>query len=344
MDKRPLVLVAIFATGLFAVQTFFKSGAPAASAVPAPAPVAWETEERYVLENSVQQVVFSNLGGSIAEINLALRDPKDPSSVVRSLRADSELKEISPLNDRFPLLSSRSIDLKTGAVVKQAEGALGGYYPLLRRGLLSPSGTKEGLVHPEWYALSLSTAEGPLTQRFQVREFRKDRIVFEWSDGGQRITKTFSINQPPLKDPYVIRARVDTAGDVGPLWISSGVPEVELVGGDPNPLVQYSTNLGGNWEAQKLDLPKDQSLLSSVYPGWVSTSNGFFALILNPATEVSGGLRAQKVPADKALSRLLVLPEHQGWGKSDPGTWVKEPGDKWAGYRALLPLGSLPDR
>jgi YidC/Oxa1 family membrane protein insertase len=344
MDKRPLVLVAIFATGLFAVQTFFKSSAPAPAPVVAPAPVAWETEERYVLENAVQQVVFSNLGGSIAEINLALREPQDPTSVVRSLRADSELKEISPLNDRFPLLGGRVIDPATNAVSKLKQGAEGGYYPLLRRGLLSPSGSKESLLRPEWYALSLSTAEGPLTQPFQVREFRKDRIVFEWSESGKRITKTFSIGQPPLKDPYVIRARIDTAGDVGPLWISSGVPEIELVGGDPNPLLQYSTNTKGNWEAQKLDLPQDQSLLSSIYPGWVSVSNGFFSLIMNPVSEVSGGLRAQKVPAQKALSRLLLLPENQGWGKSDPGTWPQEPGEKWAGYRSLLPLGSKAGR
>lgn len=346
MDKRQLVLVAIFAAGLFAVQSFFKPGTPNIAPAAAPVPVQWELEQRFVLQNPVQQVVFSNLGGSIAEINLALQSSKDPLSVVKSIGADSEVAKVSPLNDRFPLTNAQRWDSETNSVQKISEGQVGGFYPLLRRGLISPSGSKSGLIRPDWYALSLSNTEGALTQPFQLKEFGNSRIVFEWSDSGKRITKTFSIAQPPLQDPYLIRTRIETEGDVGPLWVSSGVPESELVGGSPDPLLQYAMNTSGKVAAEKLDLPKDQSLLSSIYPGWVSTSNGFFSLILNPSTEVGPGFKAQRIPAEKALSRLLLLSEHHGWSGTGDGdvAWPADPGDKWAGYRVLLPLGSKPGR
>jgi YidC/Oxa1 family membrane protein insertase len=345
MDKRQLVLVAIFAAGLFAVQSLFKSSPPAAQPVVAAAPVQWNLEQRYVLQNPVQQVVLSNLGGSIAEVNLALRTGSDSASVVKTVGADGQIARLSPLNDRFPLRSAKIFNGKTGAVVA-AESQLGGFYPLLRRGLVGPGEDQAGLLRPEWYAMSLSSPEGSLTQPFEVKRFSSNEIRFEWSDGDKRIAKTYSINQPPLRDPYLLRVRIETAGDVGPLWVSSGVPEAELVGGSPEPMLQYAMNTSGKVEALKLDLPKDQSLLSSVYPGWVASSNGFFSLILNPATEVGPGFKAQRVPAEKALSRLLLLPEQQGWfGRNESGQpWPADPGERWAGYRMLLPLGSKPGK
>jgi YidC/Oxa1 family membrane protein insertase len=345
MDKRLLTMVAIFAASLFAVQTFFKP-APQAVAVPTPPPpVQWELEQRYVLQNGTQQVVFSNLGGSVAEINLRLRSPEDPLSVVRAISADQTVARVSPENDRFPLGKAIYWDAEKGGVSSPQAGQLSGFYPLLRRGLIGPNGSKESLLRPEYYAFSLSKADGPVVQPFKLKELGSSRIVFEWNDGGKRITRTYVLGQAPLAAPYLFRARIDTAGEIGPLWVSTGVPEVEAIGGSPDPMLQYAMNGSGDVKAEKLDLPKDQVLLSSVYPGWVSSSNGFFSLMLTPSSEMGPGFRAQRIPATAALSRLLLLPENHGWGLPlTAGQWPADPGEKWAGYRMMLPLSTRPGK
>ncbi|MFZ4098955.1 MAG: membrane protein insertase YidC [Chlamydiia bacterium] len=325
MDKRQLVLVAIFAASLFAVQTYFKPTAVVQTVVTPPPPVPREREKRYVLETPLQQVVFSNLGGSIAELNLRLHGSNGSESVVKPVEADRKLAEQDPRNARFPLLPSLQFDPATGRLREISEGTLGGYYPLLRRGNLGPNGELTGVVRPEYYALSLSKVDGVFTQPFAVKEISDHHIRFEWSDGANQIIRTYELGRPPLTDAYLLKARIETVGAVGPLWVSSGIPEVELVGGSPDPRMQYAVNRSGTVDVEKLDLPKDQVSVSSLYPQWLSTSNGFFGLILDPQSEIGPGFRVQQLSSKEAPSRIELIP---GQGTDFPG------------YRYFLPLSS----
>ena len=101
MDKRSIIFVILLTISLFTVNYFFKPEPPKTpiavenSARASLAPIAANTalaaktsppeeavlenlpggEEFYVLENEYQQIVFSNIGGAIAEINLRFDHP-----------------------------------------------------------------------------------------------------------------------------------------------------------------------------------------------------------------------------------------------------------------------------
>ncbi|MFA5250078.1 MAG: hypothetical protein WC371_01550, partial [Parachlamydiales bacterium] len=105
MDKRTLIYLFFLAVSFYLIQLFFPS-APAATASSKPAATVQETaaapaagltdnlnartaleksektnpaeEKFYVLENRFAQLVFSNLGGSLAEINLPFRSTENP--------------------------------------------------------------------------------------------------------------------------------------------------------------------------------------------------------------------------------------------------------------------------
>ena len=103
MDKRVLIfIVCISATLLFVNQWFSPNDkkAPSASTsiqtenvIPttsasesdASLPVSKE-EQFYVIENDYEQLVFSNFGGALSEINLKLSDKKNPDLAIRPIR------------------------------------------------------------------------------------------------------------------------------------------------------------------------------------------------------------------------------------------------------------------
>lgn len=331
MEKRQWIfLVALFAASLLAVQYFFKPSPPRANSPVINASVLVATpreqEQRYLLENDYQQVVFSNLGGSISEINLSLRSAKNRDSVINPVGIDEKLLTASPLNARFPLLPTYVWNESTKSPLLKKEGQLGGYYPLLRRGSVIEQASS---LRPELYACTLSRLDGALTSPFQVSSFSNQHITFVWKENGNRITKTYRLGQPPLAAPYLLQLQVETEGSMGPLWISTGIPEVEIVSGNAVPSLEYALNHNGSTEVEKLDLPKDQVIISSLYPRWISAGNGYFSFILDPRSEVGPGFRAQQIPSEQAPSRLQLLPAQAG---------------DYPGYRLLLPLGSRPGK
>src|SRR5262249_51959603 len=93
-------------------------------------------DKHYVLENSYFQLVFSNRGGAITEINLPFQSDKDQASVVRRIAFDDEMVEEAPDNARFP----SSPYYTAGDKDLHDQGTLGGYYPLLRRDLIGAGG------------------------------------------------------------------------------------------------------------------------------------------------------------------------------------------------------------
>ncbi len=60
-------------------------------------------EKFYVLENSYQQLVFSNYGGALAEINLPFHSKANIESVVREIEFDRDMLKEYPIMLFFQL-------------------------------------------------------------------------------------------------------------------------------------------------------------------------------------------------------------------------------------------------
>lgn len=336
MDKRTLLFVACVTLSFFAIQTYFgaprqeEKGAP----VSAPALVATQSiaplvaarnvepvnlgnEQFYVIETPTQQLVFSNLGGSLAEINLPFRSKENQASVVKEIDIDRQILSNSPQNATFPLHSYTAIS-NGSRVVK--EGTQGGYYPLLRRDILSKDGSVESKLSPEFY--SLSTGASP----FKLSRFEEGLIEFEGSYSGHRITKTYFVPADAGPYTFLLTIRVDGEGD--DLWLSSGLPDVELLGGSYSPLLKYQYLKSKQQEVDELSLPKGTELIEDKTANWISNCNGFFGLILDPLAVNRPGLKVEKIDGSEAPTRLT---------KVDPPYEIY-PEDSYPAYNASIPL------
>jgi YidC/Oxa1 family membrane protein insertase len=101
MNKRTLLFALCLFAGLFMVQMAFDKPAPKQPAAAVKREVietkAVETvraapEQRYVLENGVQQLVISSRGGALVEVNLPFSDQTHPQSAVKRVEIDRKLK------------------------------------------------------------------------------------------------------------------------------------------------------------------------------------------------------------------------------------------------------------
>src|SRR4029079_18006271 len=120
------------------------------------------------------------------------------------------------------------------------------------------------------------------------------------------ITKTFAFAKNPQDAPYCIDVTIKVEGDARNLWLTSGVPEVELISGDAAPSLKYLTVKSNQKTAvEQLSLPKQASstTLTSIYPNWICNSNGFLGLIINPVSEISAGFKASQIPGTAEPSR-----------------------------------------
>ncbi|MEK7339966.1 MAG: hypothetical protein AABZ92_04540, partial [Verrucomicrobiota bacterium] len=61
-----------------------------------------QQQQFFVIENAYQQLVFSNIGGAISEINLALYNKKDSQTPVRPIAFDRIIEKDFPQNSHFP--------------------------------------------------------------------------------------------------------------------------------------------------------------------------------------------------------------------------------------------------
>ncbi|MFI0478694.1 MAG: hypothetical protein ACH349_06230, partial [Candidatus Rhabdochlamydia sp.] len=149
MNKRSFLFVLILTVGFFFLnQWLFPPKTPQGTATgtqkiyvePAtePQPLATEAfqqqqQQFFVIENAYQQLVFSNIGGSIAEINLALHNKKDTQTPVRPIAFDRIIEKDFPQNSHFP---SFPYFVNDGTAEEKINNPkIGGYYPLLRRTL-----------------------------------------------------------------------------------------------------------------------------------------------------------------------------------------------------------------
>jgi YidC/Oxa1 family membrane protein insertase len=285
-------------------------------------------EEFYVLENEYQQLVFSTLGGSLAEINLPFKSPQDPKSIVREIDIDRQILKQSPQNGRFPLYPFYKIS-EHGKTL-QPEGSLGGYYPLLRRPLLDADGKAAAPILPEYYALNIVDEDPALARvNYKVTRFESQLIQFQASVGNRRITKTFFIPEE-RQGPYCFQLDLQIEGTTEDLWISSGVPDVELVGGSYSPLLRYQTLQSNISDVSTIDLPKKGAIASNQRANWISNSNGFLGVILDPLQTLSEGYKVAQIEGTKLPTRLSLI---------DPGYHLY-PEDKYPGYATYLPVQS----
>lgn len=297
------------------------------------APVAKKGEEKfYVLENEYQQLVFSNIGGALAEINLPFENDKNKKSVVREIEFDREMVQNHPYNAHFPSKAYYTPSSGQGKDFElHQEGKLGGYYPLLRRSLIEKAPRKSIFVKPAYYALNIVSEYPELAELvYEVKKFDDHSITFESLQNNRRITKTYSFEAAGREAPYCINLEIQIEGDSRGLWLTSGVPEIEWVSGAPVPALKYRITRNNKAEVEKIDLPNDAVTVTSIYPDWVCNSNGFLGMIQDPLKEIDPGFRIQHISGLLAPSRLIEIgEEYERFKPSD-----------LPGYMSLLPLRS----
>lgn len=281
-------------------------------------------EQFYVLENAYQQLVFSNYGGALAEINLPFQSETNQLSVVKEIEFDRDIKQHHPQNARFP-----AHPYFTPGDVKNEQGKLGGYYPLIRRDLIQDKGRKNVQVTPHFYALNLTSEYPELAKLiYKVTKFTENTIVFEAKQAHRKITKTYQIADETQGGPYTIDLTIDIDGEAKGLWLTSGVPEVEWISGGVAPALKYRITKHGKPSVEAVDLPAETTTLSFLNPDWIANSNGFFGVILDPITEAGAGMRSTFVSGTEVPSRLVEIDQH----------YDLYPADKMPGYMMMLPL------
>ncbi len=281
-------------------------------------------EKFFLLENDYAQLVFSNHGGAIVEVNLTLNSAEHPDSVVRIVEFDKQMVEQAPENARFPAHA-----YYTAGMEKHDEGELGGYYPLLRRDLFLPAPAKPRTIAPKHYACNIVSKYPELAElTFTVKEFDERKIVFEAIQSYRRITKTYTLPEDAKAAPYCVDLAIQIQGDRRGLWLTSGVPSVEIMAGGFNPVLKMRTLRGDKVDINKLDLPKEIETVGSIRPDWVCDSNGFFGLIVDPLNEISSGYRTVKIPGSEVPTRLSAIDRAQ----------AKYLMSDYPGYEIQLPL------
>lgn len=301
-------------------------------AAPASIRSAKKSEEKfYVLENDYQQLVFSNYGAALAEVNLPFHSKENLNSVVREIEFDRDMLKEHPYNAYFP-----SHSYYTPPATDQQEprlheqGKLGGYYPLLRRDLIEKAPRQSIRVKPQYYALNIVSEYPELAEMvYEVKHFDAHSITFEAVQHHRRITKTYTLgdNQHP-EGPYCLNLDIKIEGDGRGLWLTSGVPEAEWISGGIAPSLKYRMTRNQKSEVEKIELPKDSATVSSVYLDWICNSNGFLGMIMDPIKDIDSGYRVQYVSGLAVPSRLVEFDETNDRFKPT----------NLPGYMALLPL------
>jgi YidC/Oxa1 family membrane protein insertase len=276
-------------------------------------------EEFYVLENSFQQLVFSNIGAALVEINLPLKT-KENKSIINPTEFDEKLEKDSPQNAYFPQKPYFG-----PGFVKQ-KNKLGGYYPLLRRSIYDK--TKKILVQvpPKYYALN-TVNNNTSTIKFKVTKFEKNSIEFQGSDGSRTITKTYFFDENNTS-PYVFNLKIKIDGNVKNLFLTSGICEAELISNRYTPSLKYKTIQDNKTPVKKISLPKALTENKINFVDWISTSNGFFGIIIDPLGEIKAGYETKYIPGSAVPTKLSLI----------DAKYDLYPPKKYPGYEVNLPL------
>lgn len=287
-------------------------------------------QEYYVIENDYVQLVFSNIGGALAEINLPFNSGKDLASVVRPIEIDRDMEKNHPYNAHFPAHSYFTPgENPEGPFTRNSEGALGGYYPLIRRDLTETGNWDSVAINPRYYSLSLLSEQPEIAELiYKVKHFDKTSIVLEAEQRRRKITRTYSL--PKEAAPYCFDLSIKIEGDRRGLWLSSGIPEVELFSGSPEPILKYRITRNQKPVVEVIPLPKETITNSSIHPDWLCNSNGFFGIIMDPLNDVTDGFKASYVPGQTVPSRLVEVDQD----------YNHFPAETLPGYLLAMPIKS----
>ncbi len=285
-------------------------------------------ETFYVLENEYQQLVFSSYGGAIAEINLPFKTSTNEKSVVKEIEFDRDMVENHPYNAHFPVHSYFTNGQNaSGPFVEHDEGQLGGYYPLIRRDLIETGQRKSVKIPPKYYAFNIVSEYPEMAEAvYEVKHLDKNKIILESKQDRRRITKTYTLDSDIA--PYVVNLSIKVEGDGRGLWLTSGIPEAELISGNFTPALKFRQTRGDKSEVKLIDLPLDSTTVTSSQPDWLCDSNGFFGIIADPLTPVDPGYRAEYVSGTTAPTRLVEIDQNNERFKAKD----------YPGYQTMLPL------
>jgi YidC/Oxa1 family membrane protein insertase len=255
----------------------------------------------YVLENDYQQVVISTRGGSVAEINLPFQSESNQKSIVLPIGFDKKILKDSPENATFPLKPYYAFE--NGKKVEK-NPKTSGYTPLLRRSLKSTNNTYLSQIPSNYYAFNL-VSDNPNESDipYSVKNFGKDFIELIGKSNGRVITKSFRLKQDV---PYAIEMSLNVEGNTNNLYVTSGILEAELVSGTYSPMLQYYKN-SSKEVLEKIKLPKTDLAINDASSLWISNSNGFFGVIVDPINQNQESLKAINVSGDIAPSRLSLI-------------------------------------
>ncbi|WP_080124828.1 membrane protein insertase YidC [Chlamydia suis] len=279
------------------------------------------TGSYYMLSNEYMQVIVSQESGAVEGINLPFAsDHEGNKSIVNEIGFDRELVVSAPAEASFPGVKA-VVDSQRQNVLD----VVGGYYPLLRRGILS--GTKK-MVPLQYQALNIVSGRelsSPVATGFRVVSFDDKTLILESGDGG--IRKTYNLGE----QPYAFELEIQTTREQEDLWITSGVPEVEIMSNAFVPAVKYHVVKKNKSNLVNVKLPKAKDPLlvrNDASPQWILNSNGYFGVILAPQTQLPIGYASSLVPGNTVPTRLSQLsPRDQAY-----------PASKYPGYTAMLPL------
>lgn len=294
-------------------------------------------EQYYVLENEYIQLVFSNYGGALAEVNLPYESKENKASVVKEIQFDRDIIKQHPADAYFPMhpYTTANSDQQT---TEYSEGQFGGYYPLFRRDLAVAGNnpkykTPSKIINipPRYYGLNIVSDYPELAELvYTVKSFTDKSITFEATQPYRRITKTFTLPENPTQAPYCFNLTIKVEGDSKGLWLTSGVPEAEWLVGSIAPALKFHITRQNKLEVESIDLPKETLTVTSIVPDWVSNSNGFLGIIMDPLTQMDAGYRAQYIAGTTVPSRLtLIDQEYERFKSAD-----------LPGYMTYLPLNS----
>jgi len=284
---------------------------------------SFKNEKFYVLENEYQQIVFSNIGGAISEINLSHNSKNFPESVVQQISFDDKIEKTSSQNAYFPLRPYLTATHTNDIINKDPK--FGGYTPLLRRSLKNESGNIIFELPHQHYAMNLVEADSENTPAvYQMTRMTPDEIEFTANLDNRKITKTFSLTK---KAPYSLELDINIDGDSSGLYLTSGILEVELISGTHAPILEHYTVKGRKVKVEKLKLPKGNSTFDNIVSLWSSNSNGFFGIITDPLNENITHLKADQILGSTIPTRLTLI-------DSKNETY---PSKKYPSYELLVP-------
>lgn len=279
----------------------------------------------YVLQTPYQQLVFSNHGGSLVEINLPFEDSANTKSFVKEIEVDRSIFSQAGPQAFYPLHAYYTAgDNPQGPHKLNENLTQGNHYPLLRRRVNLENKSQSFAT----MGLNLSSKFPEISKQvYGVESFSPKHITFVSRQAHRKIKKTFYL---PTEDaPYCFNLRLEIEGDNQGLYLTSGLPEAEMISGSAQPILKYRISKKEEGQVKTIDLPKEGQDVQDAFnePDWLLSSNGFFGILIDPLKNIAPGFRAQYISGLTHPSRLTLVENMERYSDKD-----------FPAYQILLPL------